>query len=190
MFYLIEDFNNQVKEVNLFIKDVLLLNVVYLPKILMVVQRFVGKVVSIIIGLQVLLQNAHNLLNNGDLLFQIDYRKNLIYSFLAVKCPIVKPKKDDKVHVQPMMVHLKFPYQRYLLFFQFHNNIWEIFQIWDNVEGRFKMFVLITFDCKTIVEEQSSVAIMTIPEVDLIIFLNVVKLCRLDNETLILFGKC
>jgi len=86
--------------------------VVYIDKVLMVVQRFVSQVIVSIIDLQILLQDRHYLLQDGDFLVNIYYSKNLIHCFLAIELPVTQPEKDDHINIQSMIIELELPLQR------------------------------------------------------------------------------
>lgn len=49
------------------------------------------------------------------------------------------------------------------------------------------MLVLVAFNCEAIVCEESSIAVMAVPEVNLIVWLDMVKLSCFKDEAFVLF---
>lgn len=68
-----------------------------------------------------------------------------------------------------MMIDLELPEERKSFFFNFLESVWEIAETISNIEVHPAVFVLVSSDCKTVMQEKTPIAVMTVSEVYLVV---------------------
>ena len=107
-----EHLNECLNHSGLLFQDPQLFHVINLPKVSMVVQLLTGQIVLIIVHLNIVIDDLHNLLQNGKFPLDISHHEHIIDSLGPPESPVIQPEKHDQIQTQPMRINLKFPKKR------------------------------------------------------------------------------
>ena len=117
---------------------------------------------------------------------EVRYCKDLLNRLLSIKCPVLQSQKDDKICVETMIVDFELAQKRRLLFHNFIKYIWKLRKIFIHLQRYPNMLVLIPFNRKPIVKQESPVWVRSISKIDLIIFFKPILLACSNDQILIL----